>query len=317
MTRDKTEAATGAGLMGSGLMGAGLRGAGLMAIAMALLPIGDAFATLLSQRAPYPPETLAWIRFAFAACALAPLLLLAPPPATRFFWGAQLLRGGLLAGVVSFILLAYANAPMAEATGAFFIAPIVSSLLAALLLRERLTSARVALLALGLVGVGLVLAPFETLSLGLVYGLIAGALYGAFLTATRWSAAAGPPLAALAVQSIAAALALTPIAAAPAVEIGVREPWLLVAMAAPSLAANLITLLAYRLAGAVALAPVVYVSLISAAACGYVFFGDVPNAQAASGLGLILVAGVAAAALGAARAGGAGAARRPQRAARR
>ena len=103
-----------------------------MIAGMALIPVADAAGKYLTGIAPYAPATQAWIRFAVGAVLLFPMAAFwwRETRFDRFFFVSQFVRGALLTGTISFILAAVARIPMADAFGAFFIGPAVSTLLA-------------------------------------------------------------------------------------------------------------------------------------------------------------------------------------------
>jgi drug/metabolite transporter (DMT)-like permease len=127
---------------------------------------------------------------------------------------------------------------------------------------------------------------------GTLYALGAGCCYGGYLTATRWTAATAPPVMALFSQLMVGTALLAPAGLPELARFGVVEPALLCLLALPSMVANLLAILAYRFSRASALAPLVYVQILSATAIGYWVFADLPDAVAATGLGLIMGSGL-------------------------
>lgn len=112
------------------------------------------------------------------------------------------------------MVTAVSHAPLADVFGAFFIAPAIATLLAATILKERVTRLDIISLTLGLIGVLMVARPGAAMNVGLLWALGGGALYGCFNAATRWSAAFAPPLAQIAGQLLFGALFTLPFAVA-------------------------------------------------------------------------------------------------------
>ncbi|MEO1328541.1 MAG: EamA family transporter [Pseudomonadota bacterium] len=266
----------------------------MMIIGMMLIPVGDAFAKLISGVEPYSGAGLAWARFVVGLAVALPLALLLSPVRglSRFFWGSQALRGVLLAAVIGLIIQGAQVAPLADVFGAFFIGPAIATLLARFALREQVDAIDVGAVVLGFLGVLLVVRPGGDINPGLFWALGAGVCYGGFLTVTRWSAGSGPPFAQLAALTGFGALALTPLGMPEFLELGVRQPGWLLGSGLTSITANLFAILAFREARAGLLNPLVYVQLLSATALSLTVFGDALDGLAAIGLALILLAGL-------------------------
>lgn len=270
----------------------------LMLAGMSLIPAGDSAGKLMTSQG-ISPWFVAWSRFALGAALLAPFMTggLRAMPALLADWRIWL-RGGLIAGTVASILTALATVPLALAFAAFFIGPILSYALAALLLAEPITRVRTILLLVGFVGVLVVVRPGPGMAPGVGFALLAGLLYGGFLTASRWlrHRARAPQL--MLSQLLVGAVLLAPggLAALPAAGQGDGAPWLgalVLASAVASLAGNLCLILAYRRADAARLAPLVYFQLVAATALGAAIFGDWPDTVALAGLVLLVASGAA------------------------
>ena len=278
----------------------GALAAALMILGMLLIPVGDAISKHLQEVGPYGPGFLAWSRFSIGALIFVPLALARPrwrpPRPLGAYLGRQIVRAALISGTIVCIITAVGKAPLADVYGAFFIGPAVSMLLARLLLGEPVSGAERAAVGLGLAGVALVtrpgLGPGPLISEGLAWALAAGALYGAFLTATRWAAGKTPPMAQMAGHLGLGALITAPLGVGDLIEHGAVETGWVALMAVSSALANLFAVAAYALARAAALAPLVYAQILSAAALGWIGFGALPDAPALAGLGLILAAGL-------------------------
>jgi len=130
----------------------------LMLVGAALIPLGDAIA-----------------KYALGGARLSQM---------RHPW--VLLRGVLIAGTVGFILEAASRAPLADAYGAFFLAPLISFVLAVVFLGERAGIQRWLAIIAGFGGVLLVVRPSLEMADGMVLGLIAGVFYGSFLATNRF-----------------------------------------------------------------------------------------------------------------------------------
>lgn len=271
-----------------------------MFLAMSLIPAGDAAGKLMTQDHGVSPVFVAWSRFALGALLALPLVR---SDTFRHLGDWRIwLRALLLVGGITSIQCALMRAPLADVFAAFFIGPIFSFALSALLLRERITLPRATLMGLGFLGVLLVVRPSvggdaPILSSGRSFALLAGLFYGAFLTASRWLATAARPGNLLFTQLFLGAIVLTPFSFAVMPAMTMPLAGLTFASAAASGLGNLLLIFAYKRGNASELAPYVYFQLLSAVALGYLIFSDVPDALTWAGLALIATAGLASARL--------------------
>ncbi|MEM8793088.1 MAG: DMT family transporter [Pseudomonadota bacterium] len=263
-----------------------------MALGMMLLPVGDAIAKHITTITLYSGAFLAWTRFAVG------FALVAPYVAARGlhrdlgwdFIRRQAIRGGLVAVAITCMINAVERAPLADVFGAFFVGPSIATILAVLLLGERARWPDWAAVILGFVGVLLVVQPTGEPGAGLFWALGGGCLFGCFLVATRWSTGSAPPIAQLAGQFFFGGLVLAPIAIGDLVTHGLVQPWLILIAAISSGTSNLLQILAFRHAGAVYLAPMIYTQILSATAISVFIFGDRLDPVALLGLVVILSA---------------------------
>lgn len=267
----------------------------IMFAGMSLIPAGDAAAKLLTNSHGVEPIYAAWSRFALGAVMA---LVLIERRSLHILGNWRIwLRSSLIAAGISFIILAARTAPLADVFGAFFVAPLFSYALSGIFLKEPLTLARSLLILCGFGGVLLVVRPGLSMAPGLEYAFLAGLFYGAFLTTSRWVAPLAPSGTLLGTQLLLSSLMTTPFVIGHFPEITAPVAALTAASALFSMLANLLLLMAYRLAPASQLAPLVYFQLLAATALGWLIFKDTPSALTALGLGVIITSGLASAAL--------------------
>lgn len=169
-----------------------LRLAGLVFVAVSCIVLGDVAGKLLALR-QVDPVFIAWTRFALAALVLVPLMRPSRRDLAAVWTGPVLLRGALISAGICCILTALRSEPIANVFGAFFIGPVVSSLLAITFLGESPSRSRSLFLGLGFCGVMLIVKPGFGVSAGMGFALAAGCCYGAYLTMTRMVAGTAPP----------------------------------------------------------------------------------------------------------------------------
>jgi len=282
---------------------------GFMALGMILIPVGDAIAKYLSSITTYSPAFLAWARFILGALIMLPFAFIKgqTKSLSHTFYFRQSVRGVLIALTVVTIIKAVSLSPIAEVFGAFFLGPVLAVILSVFLLGERATVAEWISVCLGFVGVLLVVQPEFIFGLGseqaeslrqghtsvagLYWALLAGVFYGLFLVATRWAAGTGPPLAQVSLQFTVAALVLFPFAFSELTGGKLDHVHWLIMMALSSVFANYLSILALARAQAAALAPVVYMQIVSATVIGLLLFNEKLGLIAAVGLCIVILSG--------------------------
>ena len=270
----------------------------IMFIAMSLIPAGDSAGKILTSGMGVAPVFVAWSRFAIGALMVLPFL-------PRGTWGLMRdwrlwLRAATLALGITCIQTALQTEAIANVFAAFFIGPMVSYLLAAIFLRERISLLRSALILLGFCGVLLVVRPGMgggTGGPGLLFAVAAGLFYGVFLTMSRWLSDLAPPLALTFTQLAMSAVMLLPLGLMNLPQATLPVAGLATASALFSMLGNLLLLYAYRRAPATRLAPLVYFQLIAAVLLGLFLFSTLPDALTWAGLAVIIAAGITSARL--------------------
>ncbi len=274
-----------------------LRAATLMFIAMSLIPMGDTAGKILVTGHGFNPFFLAWSRFGLGALMVLSFLPRGQLDFRLFLDWRIWLRGLLITAGISSILTALQTEALPDVFGAFFVGPILSFFLSAWLLKEPITRKQTALLLLGFCGVLLVVKPGFGMTPGLGFAVLAGLCYGSYLTASRWLAHAAPPRALLLSHLMIGALVLAPLGLAHIPAFTVQITALTLFSAFASMAGNLLLIMAYRMAPASTLAPLVYFQLIAATLLGWSVFGDWPDAITLIGLALLISTGIGSATL--------------------
>lgn len=264
-----------------------------MATAMSAIVLGDTAGKLLMADA-MSPLFIAWSRFAFGALLLAPFCGLTRADLRSFLDWRVILRASLIVGVILLILTALRTEPIANVFGGFFVGPIVSFALSAALLREPINRARVGLLALGFIGVLLVVKPGFGMGAGMIFAVLAGVFYGGFLVTSRWLSYHYRPRFLLASQLIIGAVLLTPMGAVETPLHADPVMWGLILLSAVASGfGNYLLVMVNRSTPASVVAPLVYFQLLAATIYGYFVFGDWPDGLSLIGLAIILSSGLA------------------------
>ena len=265
----------------------------IMIIGMCFLPFGDVFAKLATQQSTYDGIILAFLRFSLGIFVVLPICFLTGGFAnlSAAFWKAQLLRGGLIALTVSCIITAVSQIPLAETFAAFFVGPIIATVLSDLVLGEKARRIEWCAVIIGFIGVFVAVQPGTSFEAGTLWAVAAGVFYGCFLTTTRWARETGPPLTQTLVQFAFASLFLCPFVL-PYISItDLSVPHLLLGSGIFSTLGNLLSIIALGMARAAKLAPLVYFQLPAATLYGWLFFDALPKTTTIVGMLVIIIAG--------------------------
>lgn len=240
------------------------------------------------------PLFVAWGRFALAAILLAPFTGIKRVDLPAFWDWRLILRTLFIVMGISSILTALRSEPIADVFGAFFISPVVSYFGSALVLKEKVTWSRSALLLIGFAGVLMVVKPGFGMSAGMVFALMAGAFHGAYLVTTRWMAGAYRPRLLLLSQLVIGGVILLPFALMqwPAT-VSAGFQWAFPLSALCSAWGNYLLVVASRVLPAGVVAPLIYSQIVAAMLIGLTVFNEWPDGVALAGLVVILASGVA------------------------
>lgn len=280
-----------------------IRAAWLLGLSgFALLSLGDS--VVKSIAGEWPGTAAAALRFALGAAGLGVILWLregrAGFAAPRL--GLQAARGAALALASCMFFLAVYAMPLAEATAIQFISPMLTALLSAWLLHERIGARTWGAILLAFAGVLIVLRP-NVAELGPAALLPLGAAAGmaALVLLNRRSGADVSPLAAqyfvavFAAPFLLVAAVAGHVSGAKALVIGWPDAGVVARCALVAVTASTAHWLIYRAtlhASAAAIAPAVYIQIVAATLIGIVWFGDWPDAVAIGGTALIIAAGL-------------------------
>lgn len=211
-------------------------------------------------------------------------------------------RGLIGACGMGFGFSSLAYLPLPDVTAIGFAAPLMTVILAALLLGERLRIYRMSAVLLGLVGVAIILSPRlsifngETMNSAAQIGIIL------VLMSAMFRALAQIHMRKMVKTEETSAIVFyfsmtTTVLSLFTLPFGWVVPdWdvilMLVSAGLLGGVAQIFITSAYRYADAAVIAPFDYVSILIAMIIGFVFFGDVPTAQMLIGSGIVILSGV-------------------------
>jgi drug/metabolite transporter (DMT)-like permease len=205
----------------------------------------------------------------------------------------QLLRAAFMPVMTGLNFWALQYLQLAETGAIQFSVPIIIALIAAPMLGERMDRARWAAIAVGFVGVLIIVRPgTQGFHPALLLAIINAFLYAMFNLLTRQLAAHDSPETSQLYSSVGAALVLMPFALAtwqaPA---SVLQWAVLVLIGFAGGLGHYLLAIAHRYAPASVLAPFLYQQIIWMMALGYLVFGDVPDKAVVIGAAIVIASG--------------------------
>jgi drug/metabolite transporter (DMT)-like permease len=278
-----------------------LRGLALVVVAMILLPGQDAIAKYISD--VVSPGQISWARFFLQTLFTLPFLLYfqgAGGLAPNRLW-PNVVRGALIATSSTLFFASITFMPLADALAIFFVEPFILTILSAVVDKEHVGWRRRIAVAVGFVGVLMVVRPsYEVFGLASLIPLAAGACFAVYALLNRRASAHDTPLTMQFTAGLTALVMLTfGLLAGPAIgwaemspsAIGGREASFLFFMGVLGTTGHLLFVQASRLAPSSLIAPMQYVEIAAAAVLGYVVFGDFPDLWKWIGIGIIVASG--------------------------
>lgn len=269
------------------------------AIAVYVLAIGtfvsmDAIAKQLTREG-LAPEQVIGLRYFLA------LALIAPAVAWR--WqarplavarpGLQALRGLFVIAAATLFVYSVRALPLTTTTAIGFISPLFVTILSIVFLKEKVGLRRWAAIVVGFFGVLAILQPgSDAFSLAMLLPIASSMCWAASLVITRAMRSGERPFATLVWTTAVGFLAIAPLGLATWRPPDAGQMALIAALAGLHVAAQLLTIRAFSLSAATALAPFSYVSLLWATVIGYFAFDALPDGRTLAGAAILAGAGL-------------------------
>lgn len=267
-----------------------------------LLSVGDVVVKTMAGQ--WPGSAIAALRYVFGAVGLVAIVawrsgrkeFRVPRP------GLQIARGAAVAAATLGFFLGVHVMPLADATAIVFTSPLLTVLLSAVFLRERVPRATWVAIALAFAGVLIVLRPnLAALGLAALLPLGAALAMAVLMILNRRAAGLASAVSLQMALAVAAAPMLIAAAAAghltgdPLLVVGMPD-WTVVArcavVAVTATTGHWLIFRATELASAATIAPTTYAELVVAVGAGALIFGDYPDAVSVGGMALIVAGGL-------------------------
>lgn len=265
----------------------------IMGFGIAGIPLGDSAGKLMFLHTSVEPVFIAWSRYGLGV-----LLVLFAFAGRGFNWAVfkdwrLWLRSSFVTAAVVSILNSISTEPLANAFTAFFIGPIFAYFGAALFLKEKITWFRTITLIMAFIGVLIVVRPGMSMSPGLLFALVGGLFYAAFLVSTRWLRDVASPRMLLLSNMVMGTILMTPWGVSSIPEMDIKMGALILWSAAASAIGNMAIVLSSSLVDGSRIAPLIYMQLVYATLFGILFFGNFPDQWTLLGLAVLVLSGFA------------------------
>lgn len=272
----------------------------LMVCGMLLLPGIDAIAKGLSGSVS--PGQVAWSRFFFQTLILLPFVLRAGALRVRGRLWIHAARGFLIALATLLFFTSLGKLPLADAISIFFVEPFILTLLAALVLGERIGWRRMLAVAVGFCGALVIIRPsYAVFGVTALLPMGAALAFACYVVLTRWLVREESVVTMQFTAGLFGAATMT-AGLWFGMEAGIemltpawptaREWLLLAALGAIGTSGHMLIVQAIRRVGASLVAPFQYLEIISATLLGLVFFGDFPDTTTWLGVAIIVGSGL-------------------------
>jgi len=268
-----------------------LIGIGLMSITFLCFATLDCGAKWLVKSLPV--LMVVWLRFLFHALLSTALMLPRLGELRPKRLKLQLLRAAFMPVMTGLNFWALQYLQLAETGAIQFSVPIIIALIAAPMLGERMDRARWAAIAVGFVGVLVIVRPgTQGFHPALILSIINAFLYALFNLMTRHLAAHDSPETTQFYSSVGATLVITPFALAAWQTPSSALQWLLLAgIGLAGGVGHYVLAVAHRYAPASVLGPFLYQQIVWMVLFGYLVFGDVPDAAVLVGAAIVIASG--------------------------
>ena len=262
-------------------------------LAWAILPFMDTIAKYLSADLSFFQIT--WARYFFTVFFTLPIMFLffkknltkSTEPGLQIFRGLTL----FFANVLFFYSISIIS--MAKALTLAFVAPLITTALSSIFLREKVGIKRWSAVVFGFIGSLIVIRPgFIEFNLATVAALGTGFFYGIYLVITRKLHTSDSPLLTLLLTGVVGAVVGTFIVPMVWINPTFNQWSLLALMGIFACLGHLFLILSLKYADASKLAPFGYFEIVTNVILGYYFFSDFPHFWTWVGLAIITCSGI-------------------------
>lgn len=261
-----------------------------MLAAMVLLPVGDALSKLVV--ADHPAEQVAWVRNLTHAMVVLPFALRRGTPIPLS--GMHILRGLSFVTMTVSYVAALRWLPLADAQALVFTFPMMVIVYSALILGHPIGRLGWGAGIAGCAGMLLVVQPgFRTLTVGVPLALVGAMSSAAYFILTRKLSGTTTPLMMLVVPALVSLAVLSPVMAFTWETPNLPSLAVMGLIGLLAVLSHYLLIFTYQRIEPSAVAPLVYLQIVTGVGLGWWMFSEFPDAVGLSGIVLIVVAGLA------------------------
>ncbi|WP_068313226.1 DMT family transporter [Polycladidibacter hongkongensis] len=267
---------------------------GIYSAALLLFSLGDT--AIKAATYSFPFYEVAWFRYAVQLVLMLFVVRIWENPTSvrpKRIW-LQLLRAVILMVGTVFSCIAMRYLQLAETVSISFAIPFVIAALSGPLLGEWCGPRRWAAIAVGFIGVLIVMQPgSDKMHWAMMYSVAATLCFATYFLLTRILAATDSNSSMLFVSALVGTVFLAPFAYAEwVVPTGFVEGGTLIAVGVFAMSGHYLVTEAYKRESASALAPFMYQQIIWMILLGYFVFGDVPQTHTMIGASVVIGSGI-------------------------
>jgi len=209
----------------------------------------------------------------------------------------HLFRGIFFFLQMLFVIYGFSHMSMFKTYAIVFSAPFITSLLAMILLKEKVKGTQWLVIALGFAGILVVLRPglipLDLPSLSVLCGALAFSMTNIFVRIIEKPGAEKETVLSWALlPEIVIVLCVMPFFLPEFILPEARHTWLLILMAVTSVVGIILVSLAFRHAATAVAAPFHYTQMVWGVILGFILFGDVPDLMVVTGAAIIVGSGL-------------------------
>lgn len=262
--------------------------------ALQILPFSDIMAKYLSLSLPI--IQVIWGRF-FFHCIVTGIyssVVYGPRYLAPNLSAMLLLRSASLFAAVGLFYVTIHYLPLTTSLTLWFVEPFILTLMAALILKEKVTAYQWLAIFVGFVGIVVAIRPTVVeWHWAYIVGLLAGFFYALFLFLTRFIDSKIPSVVSVYHTGLAGGIIASAAVAPYWVSPTVSQWALLIACGLVAAIAHLLIIKSFELASASTIAPFTYSEIVTGAILGFIVFSDAPDVWLFVGLAIVVGSGIA------------------------
>ncbi|MFL2819448.1 MAG: DMT family transporter [Candidatus Puniceispirillales bacterium] len=205
----------------------------------------------------------------------------------------QILRGTLLLVTTCFMFAGLANLPFAENIAIYMIGPVITTILAFFILKEKISFLQIIVVIVGLIGAIIIADPnSQSFNLAIIFPFLAALCFALFTISTKFLNLSDTNQTTLLFTAITGTFLSAPFIIFFWKWPSLNETILMFCLGLLATIGHFFFIEALKVINASFAAPFVYLTVLLAAFWGYILYNEVPNQNTIIGAFLIIIAGL-------------------------